>query len=203
MSGPFLHERDGHFAISYACATYLSTSHCLISHQCSEEEQVLRVAKGFHGLHLYAHEFLIKHVLRYAELQCHSKSAFSETLSTQLQRLDLFHKRDLSVGFKAALRNHRCLQDIMPRLSNLQLPPKLHGLIRDILVFQEMSTVQDNHHQTEPQGEYSQAAVECWAKVLKGRLLITVQRFNDWQSRTTQHFSVKYCINTMASPSFS
>jgi hypothetical protein len=169
-SGPFLQERDSHLTISFACANYLSTSHCLISHQCSEEEQVLRVAKGFHCLHLYAHEYLVRHVLRYAELQSHSSSTFSEALSKQLQRLDLFHKRDVPVSFKAALSNHRCVHEVMQRLLTLQLPPKVHTLVRDMLVFQEMSA-QDSHHQIEPEGEYSQAAVHCWAKTLNDSYL--------------------------------
>lgn len=156
MSGPFLHELDGHLAISYACATYLSTSHCLIGHRCSEEEQVLRVAKGFHGLHLYAHEFLIKHVFRYAELQSHSRSAFSQTLSTQLQKLCLFQKRDPPNGFKDALSSHKLNPDIMQRLSTSNVPSNLHSLIRDMLVFREMSA-QENHWQVEPQGEHSQS----------------------------------------------
>jgi len=156
MSGPFLHELDGHLAISYACATYISTSHCLIGHQCSEEEQVLRVAKGFHGLHLYAYEFLIKHVLRYAELQSHSRSSFSEILSTQLQKLLLFQKRDLPNGFKDALRNQKLLSDIMQRLLTSNVPPNFHGFIRDMLVFQEMSA-QENHWQIEPKGQHTQS----------------------------------------------
>lgn len=187
-SGPLLQERDGHLNISFTCADYLSTSHYLASHQCSEEEQVLRVAKGFHSLHLYSHEYPIRHVLCYAKLQSDSSSTFSEALNKQLQRLDLFHKRDVPPSFKAALSDHRCLYEVMQRLSALQLPPKIHRLVRNMLVFDEMSDVQDNHRQTEPHGKYNQAAIHCRANFLKWPLLITVQRFSDWQSRTTQKF---------------
>jgi hypothetical protein len=116
------------------------------------------VAQGLHGLHLYAHEFLIKHILRYAELQSYSKSSFSEALSIQLERLLLFQRRDLPIGFNAALRNHKSLPHIVHRLSALNLPFKLQLFIRNMLVFQEMSA-NGNHHEKTPQGEYSQGII--------------------------------------------
>jgi hypothetical protein len=153
-SGPFLHESDAHLTISYACATYLSTSRCLIGNQILEEEQVLRVVKGFHCLHLYAHEFLVKHILRYAELQYNCNSSFSETLSAQLQKLFFFRKKDLPTAFKAALYDFKSLPDIEQQLSHLNLPMNLRLFIRDMIVFQEMS-VQDNHQYQDPRGKCS------------------------------------------------
>jgi hypothetical protein len=151
-SGPFLCESDAHLTVSFACASYLSTSRCLIGNQYSEQEQVLRVAKGFHALHQYAHGYLIEHVLHYAELQQDYKSTFSAALVTQLEKLLLFRKEEISVDLKTVLDDHKSLPDIEKRLLSLELPPILYTLIRDMLVFQEMSA-QDNHHQDDPQGE--------------------------------------------------
>jgi hypothetical protein len=112
---------------------------------------VLRVAKGFHGLHVYANEFLIKHILRYAELQYKSKSDFSEVLAAQRERLLQFEKRDLSVSFNASLGDPKSLPNVVQRFATLNLPPQLHMFMRNMLVFQDMST-QDNHHQKDPLG---------------------------------------------------
>lgn len=159
---------------------------------------MLRVAKGFHGLHLYAHEFLIKHILRYAELQYHSKLNFSEALATQLERVLLFEKQELSAGFNAALRDHKPLPDIVQRLSKLNLPRKLQIFVQKMMVFQDLSA-QDNQHR-EPQGETIKHNPRITSKRHR---LITLQIYISSQSRMIPQSSAKYCINTTASQSFS
>jgi hypothetical protein len=95
---------------------------------------------------------LIKHVLSYAELQIRSQSPFSEALSTQLEKLLQFQKRDLSVGFNAALCNNKSLLDIAKLMSTLNLPPKLQIFLRNMLIFQDLMN-QENHGK-DLQGEY-------------------------------------------------
>lgn len=197
-SGPFLKESDAHLTVSFACASYLSTSHCLIDSRYSEEEQVLRVAKGFHGLHLYAHEFMLKHILRYAELQSFSKLEFSEALATRLEKLLQFEKPNISASINAALYDHTSLPKTVQLLSILNLPLKLQTFVQNLLTFQDMSA-QDNNHHREPQGSCTQSKALPRSFFFERKYLL-VQRFVGEKLSTIQRFSTKYCINIIVSP---
>lgn len=116
---------------------------------------MLRVAKGFHGLHLYAHEFMLKHILRYAELQSLSELQFSEVLAARLERLLQFEKPNISAGFKAALHHNTSLPKTFRHLAASNLPPKVQVFLQNLLIFQEMSA-NVNHHQKEPEGSCTQ-----------------------------------------------
>ncbi|PQE30183.1 hypothetical protein CJF32_00003614 [Rutstroemia sp. NJR-2017a WRK4] len=115
----------------------------------SEEEQVLRVVKGFHGLHTYANEFLAQHTLRYAELQYRCNAPFSETLIVLLSRLLCLRKKNMPITFISASRELKAVPDIEQRLAQTNLPPSLRSFMRDMLIFKEISN-QDNHHHTDP-----------------------------------------------------
>jgi hypothetical protein len=144
-------EVNAHHHMAYACVTYLLTSHCIIGSQISADDQVLRVAKGFHGLHPYAHEFWFKHVIRYADIQQGSKLRISSKLAEQLQRLDVFRKGTFSVAFQTTLSDQKLVLEIGNRLSSLNHAPKTQNLIRDILIFQEMAAREGDPQRT-PQG---------------------------------------------------
>ncbi|KAG4441376.1 hypothetical protein IFR05_003133 [Cadophora sp. M221] len=163
-SGPFLKECDAHLSVSLACASYLSTSQCIIDPQYSEEQQVLRVAKGFHGLHLYAHEFTLKHVLRYAELQSHAKLEFSEALATRLETLLQFEKPNIPDGFNAAVSRKTSSPEIGQQFLAANLPSNLLAFIQNLLNFQEILG-QDNHQDKAPQ-EIHKQEIECDPTVL-------------------------------------
>jgi hypothetical protein len=99
---------------------------------------------------------LLKHILRYAELQSLSKLEFSEALATRLERLLRFEKPSISSGFNAALRDHTSLLETVQQLSTLNLPPKLQTFIQNLVIFQEISA-QDSHNHREPQGSCTQS----------------------------------------------
>jgi hypothetical protein len=140
--------------VASACAVYLFTSQSLLHSRNSEVEQVLRVVKGFHGLHVYAHEFLVKHTARYAELQYQCSAPLSETLIALLARLLCLRKKDMPINFLSASRELKSLSDIEQRLTQTNLPSSLRSFMRDVLVFQEISN-QDNHHHTDPKSTCS------------------------------------------------
>jgi len=66
-SGPFLSYVHSHYDISLSCITYLNTSAYLYNPETSEDDQRLCVAKGFHGLHPYANEYWLQHLIQYAK----------------------------------------------------------------------------------------------------------------------------------------
>jgi hypothetical protein len=115
---------------------------------------VLRVVKGFHGLHVYAHEFIVKHTVRYAELQYQCNAPLSETLIALLERLLCLRKKDMPINFISASRELKGLSDIEQRLTLTNLPSSLRSFMRDVLAFQEISN-QDNHHHMDPKGTCS------------------------------------------------
>jgi hypothetical protein len=67
-SGPFITARNAQKNISLTLVSYLSSSFALIDSQVTNEEKILDIAKGFHGLHLYANEFWVAHLLEYIEV---------------------------------------------------------------------------------------------------------------------------------------
>ena len=68
ISGPFITALNAEKNISLALVTYLCSSFALIDSQVRNEEKIVDVAKGFHGLHLYANEFWVAHFLEYIEV---------------------------------------------------------------------------------------------------------------------------------------
>jgi hypothetical protein len=53
---PFLESSKSQYNIAFACASYLNAGLSLIDPTCLKEDRLANVAKGFHGLHLYAIE---------------------------------------------------------------------------------------------------------------------------------------------------
>jgi hypothetical protein len=68
ISGPFITALNAEKNISLTLVTYLCSSFALIDSQVRNEEKIVDVAKGFHGLHLYANEFWVAHFLEYIEV---------------------------------------------------------------------------------------------------------------------------------------
>ncbi|RFU24742.1 hypothetical protein B7463_g11594, partial [Scytalidium lignicola] len=68
ISGPFITALNAERNISLALVTYLCSSFALIDSRVRDEEKIADVAKGFHGLHLYANEFWVAHFLEYIEV---------------------------------------------------------------------------------------------------------------------------------------
>jgi hypothetical protein len=73
--------------MAFSCVSYLSSSLSLISPSMTDFEAELRIIKGYHGLHSYAHEFWIDHLLRFRLSKLCNSSADAEALIQQLNHL--------------------------------------------------------------------------------------------------------------------
>jgi hypothetical protein len=67
-SGPFITALNAQKSISLTLVSYLCSSFALIDSQVRNEEKIVDIAKGIHGLHLYANEFWVAHLLEYIEV---------------------------------------------------------------------------------------------------------------------------------------
>lgn len=66
LSGPFLQAAQAHHNIALSCVVYLSQSFNIFHHSISDDDMKIRIVKGFHSLHLYAHRFWLQHLIEYA-----------------------------------------------------------------------------------------------------------------------------------------
>ena len=84
-----------HYDIALACTSYLLSGLTLADSRCEEDRKLIDVAKGLHGLQLYANEFWLEHVLAYASL-AHDEA---ETLpaSELLSALTVFGRKQKSI----------------------------------------------------------------------------------------------------------
>jgi hypothetical protein len=73
--------------MAFSCVSYLSSSLSLISPSMTDFEAENRIIKGYHGLHSYAHEFWIEHLLRFSFSKLCYSHADAEALIQQLNRL--------------------------------------------------------------------------------------------------------------------
>ena len=60
---------NAHHNVSIACIAYLCTSFNFIDPQFSAEQNSINIVKGFHGLHLYANEYWLTHLITYANMR--------------------------------------------------------------------------------------------------------------------------------------
>jgi hypothetical protein len=63
QGGPFISHNDAHLSICFSCVAYLNTSYPLLPDRSTELERAALVIQGFHGLHLYANQFWVDHLL--------------------------------------------------------------------------------------------------------------------------------------------
>lgn len=95
-SGPFLRKDQAHHDITFSCVSYLLTSLSLKTSGSTMEQRSLRILRGLHGLHHYAHEFWIEHILQYAKLRKDPTLDLPFQLSQQLAALEAFWKESSS-----------------------------------------------------------------------------------------------------------
>lgn len=138
-SGPFMTPHGAEKDISLAMATYLGSSFALIDSQMPEEENILRVAKGFHGLHLYANEFWVAHFLEYVELNPETDATVSDPVLERVLTLCDIHDSialpsddDENAGSTAL---HEIRQDAHPAFEKLKAHVDVHDFVRRIVEF--------------------------------------------------------------------
>lgn len=122
----------------------------------SEEEVTSRVMKEYHGLHNYANEFWLEHVLEYSRLMGTIESGVSSDLARVLGTLTEVHKKPYTLQL-----DHESAEtgESISCLKALNCPPAVRRLIRDILLFREtLREYQDG--QISAQGEMLHSANE-------------------------------------------
>ena len=66
-SGPFLRREWAHLQQTITCTQVLLSGLILFNNPFNDHEKSLRAVRGVHGLHIYANEFWIEHLLNLAE----------------------------------------------------------------------------------------------------------------------------------------
>lgn len=105
---------DAHHDITFACLAYLNSSFELIDDDVTEHQRAIRVAKSFHGLHLYANEYWLKHLYSYAEARSVSAARLSEPLVDQLVNLAAVHKSFYRVTSQELAQEVGCFTATIP-----------------------------------------------------------------------------------------
>jgi hypothetical protein len=143
-----------HYGIAFACITYLNISSCFRDPNTSGEEVMIRVAKGFHGLHPYAHEFWFQHLLEYAKFHDDLDSPHY-LLESGLKQLQKFWKKDPGIAAKVVkLDDTTTAESIRKQVEALDHAPWLQSMGIDILMFRAYMAQEKFAHQ-DAESEFS------------------------------------------------
>jgi hypothetical protein len=105
-----------------------------------------RILRGYHGLHSYASEFWIDHLLRFSRVKKGFLHTELEALVTQLAYLSKSHKIFQSTGEINAIPDGEIPPDLREGLSMWETFPQILRFLEHILIFrhilaQEMSAM--------------------------------------------------------------
>jgi len=130
----------------------MNSSRCFIDPKISENELVMRVLKGYHGLHHYANEFWYQHLLYYAKSE---DPVEDEELDEPLEEIRDFWKQDPGKGAEELkLDDTTSAEKIKARLEVLASNPVAHNFGLDILTFQKFLSQENASHQAPESKSY-------------------------------------------------
>jgi hypothetical protein len=142
---PFIKPEEAHLNIGFSCVAYLNTSFRLLPQHSNEEERILWVLQGVHGLQIYANQFWYKHIFAYLDLVVTEKVELPEYLIQQLEEILKYSKVNPSEALtqstpvgtskSRAVPNHQC--------HSLKNFPGLHELVSNLEVFRHGLKSQD------------------------------------------------------------
>ena len=141
-SGPFITALNAEKNISLALITYLCSSFALIVSQVISEK-ILDVAKGFHGLHLYANEFWVAHLLEYVEVNTELDQNMLDPVLERVLALCDIHDfialptDDTEEGENLVSRESRQLDGDHPALQKLEAHLDIRDFLRNIIEYRE------------------------------------------------------------------
>lgn len=138
VSGPFLSETTAHCNITFSCISYLSTSLSLIDPGRTPDEVRIQVLQGYHGLHHYADEFWMDHLLEYFKL----KGMLDQPLLSVIDKALEFQKYDLSQSSEEELDKESypsSITKLMVLVSRMSATPEVQTFIRKLLIFRARS----------------------------------------------------------------
>lgn len=97
-----------HYDIAFACTSYLIMGLTLVDPDYDENQRLIDVGKGLHGLQLYANEFWLEHILTYADLASGDRNTLPA--SKLLSALQAFVKKQMSIWTRINLSEQKNLQ---------------------------------------------------------------------------------------------
>ncbi len=141
-SRPFIKTESAHLNMSFSCVSYLNTSFCLLSSNCTDQQRASTVLQGFHGLQFYANEFWSKHVLTCCGLFAKYDFVLPDDLVIQLERLLRFRKE---IGDKSSSTGHQYTgtHHHENSLALNQLPQNVKDFIWEVVEFRKKLTEED------------------------------------------------------------
>jgi hypothetical protein len=153
-NAPFLDTATAHCHITFACVTYLANGFNLVDPQYSDEQRLIDVGKGWHGLHLYANESWAQHLLRYAAaLDGVEARSVSTSLLTQLTELCSVHSGLLSDEQRTAEAKAGQLMLLPdPRIEHLRVHEEARSLVMRLLAYRQSRKLQ---HRESSLGKFS------------------------------------------------
>ena len=129
---------------------YMNTSFCFIDPKYTKNDLQIKVVKGFHGLHHYAHEFWFQHLLQYAKS---GVIVEDEDLEDPIEEIREFWKDDPGKGAKALkLDDTTSAETIRSQLEVMQPMEQAQKMGIDILTFRKFLSQENNSHQ-DPESE--------------------------------------------------
>jgi hypothetical protein len=152
-SGPYLQECHAHFDMAFSCVSYLSSSICLISPSMTDFEAENRIIKGFHGLHRYAHEFWIDHLLRFSLSKLCDSPAETKALVQQVdclsqsQSLPHLYDTPMANSIEVYSGSHE-------HLSSWYQFPNIQRFLEKVLVFRKRLE-QERSNTNSPEGKWN------------------------------------------------
>ena len=93
---PFIKPEEAHLNIGFSCIAYLNTSFRLLPQHSSEEERMLWVLQGLHGLQIYANQSWYKHIQAYMDLVIAQNLKIPEYFVEQMEEILKYNKAELS-----------------------------------------------------------------------------------------------------------
>ncbi|KAF4635514.1 hypothetical protein G7Y89_g2570 [Cudoniella acicularis] len=189
-SGPFIQQQQVSYEQSLACVACLLSGLNVFQQRYGDNDRLRRVLKGLHGLHLYANEHWIEHLLIAG-----SHGAGLDTISNLL-RLTERLCNDLQLRRtplpESTLRNGRAPR-LDDRLSLLEMHPAIHEYLKFELTYRLQVRLERNGSSTNEGSTTSNSHVSPLNYVLIGfqetvRRLLQMQNFPGASSEDFERF---------------
>jgi hypothetical protein len=136
-SGPFLRRERADYNMTLSCVSCLIQGMSLINGRLLEEQRIINVGRGFHGLHLYAVEYWLPHLLSYAEARHGLRNSDAPMLIRKLNDLAAIHKKyqDQILGARSDSLNNSPHVSDDARLFLLEGIPGVFEMARQMVEF--------------------------------------------------------------------
>jgi hypothetical protein len=129
QSRPFIRPEDAHLSIGFSCVAYLNTGLRLLPQHSGDEERMLQVLQGLHGLQIYANKYWHKHILAYMDLAVSQTLEVPQHLVLQLEEVLKYSKFKESENSIGSARTSNSKDNTTASLPSLERFPRLSSLV--------------------------------------------------------------------------